>query len=81
VAAQYRPVDWNPYLIAGFVFNNPDVETMKFDQRESRLVQALGFSYRYIFKNSISLNTSIAAGIFNLEILYRFKKLSGAKMW
>jgi hypothetical protein len=71
-------------LIAGFVFNNPDTETMKFDQRERKIgdntyngeimivqqrqsgfVPAIGFGYRYDFDNGISLNTNIAAGIFN----------------
>ena len=33
-AAHYRPVDWSPYIVAGFVHNNEDVETMKFDKME-----------------------------------------------
>ena len=32
-AVQYRPVKWSPYIMAGFVYNNRDVETMKFDQQ------------------------------------------------
>ncbi len=33
ISVRYKPVDWSPYIIAGFVYNNDDVETMKFDQR------------------------------------------------
>lgn len=31
---RYKPWDWSPYLTAGFVYNNEDVETMTFDKRE-----------------------------------------------
>ena len=33
LAVQLRPVEWSPYLVAGFVFNAEDIETMHFDQR------------------------------------------------
>jgi len=33
ISVRYKPVDWSPYIMAGFVYNNDDVEMMKFDQR------------------------------------------------
>ncbi len=31
---RYKPYKWSPYLTAGLVYNNEDVETMTFDSRE-----------------------------------------------
>lgn len=36
-AIHYRPADWSPYLIAGFVYNGKDLETMKFDHRSREI--------------------------------------------
>ena len=36
-ALQIRPVRWSPYIVAGLVFNNADIETMRFDHRERQI--------------------------------------------
>lgn len=33
-ALQFRPVTWSPYIVAGFVYNNEDIETMQFDRQK-----------------------------------------------
>jgi hypothetical protein len=37
VALNYRPVDWSPYIIVGYVWNNQDIETMEFTKMERQI--------------------------------------------
>ncbi len=55
LAARYRPVEWAPYLQAGFVWNGEDIETMRFDARERQV----GTS---VYDGELSLVQSRSAG-------------------
>jgi hypothetical protein len=37
VALHYRPASWSPYLMAGFVYNNADIETMEFGRQTHQI--------------------------------------------
>ena len=45
---RYKPLEWSPYISAGFVFNNEDVETMSFADKK-----------RILGRNSYSTNVTV----------------------